>query len=210
MSALATNKKKSSIKESSRYNLESSKKPQKSEKRHILIRSTAMVRQSSAKDEHGDTIPDTAIYTDQQHCPLMKNVFFDTLVANIFHNKHVCKSLVRERLKAACIVNGMSVLESAIWVTSYLEKKMNYLDENTKHKVGIGQSKLHYEHKYIIEKILKIIKNIIDEEVELFALDAEENAEAEEPLTLAATVQAAAVEKKSGPRNYRDSAKLIF
>ena len=173
--------------------------PRASFRQHVLI------RQSSAKDEQGDTIQGTATYTDQEHCPISKNLFFDKLVDKIYGEKDVDEDFVRERLEEAC-AEGVSVLECAIWIKSYLEQKIIYLDENPTLKDGIGQSKLAYQHQYIINRMLELIENIIADEAELIALEAEEDAE-EEPIVDHAA--AAAAGKRRRDRN-DDSEKLIF
>ena len=136
----------------------------------------------------------------------MKNVFFDLLVNRIYVKEYVDEDFVRERLGKAC-TEGVSVLEGAIWVKSYLEQKIIYLDENPTLKVGIGQNKLAYQHKFIIDKMLEFIENIIADEAELIALEAEEDAE--EALVLSDKVHTAAAASGKRRRN-DDCTKLIF
>ena len=177
--------------------------PRASFRQHVLI------RQSSAKNEQGDTIPGTATFTDQEHCPISKNIFFDKLVDKIYGKKDVDEDFVRERLEEAC-TEGVSVLECAIWVKSYLEQKIIYLDENPTLKVGIGQNKLAYQHQYIINRMLELIENIIADEAELIALEAEEDAE-EEAIVLSVKVRAAAAAAGKRRRDRNDDyEKLIF
>lgn len=69
----------------------------------------------------------------------------------------------RKRLRDAC-AHGVCLLQGALWVKKYLEKKIAYLEENPTKKVGIGQSKLNHNHIYIIQKLLEFINNVITEE----------------------------------------------
>jgi len=151
MSAFVSKKK--TIKDSSRFE---SKTVKKSTKRHVSIRDKVEIRQSSAKDEQGDTIPNTAICTDHEHCPFLKMLFFKTL-------EDIDENNVRDNLKAA-FTGDRSILERAIWVISYLEDKKKYLKNHPTHSVSLGPNGLQFQHIFIIEDIIDILENILSEE----------------------------------------------
>ena len=157
MSAFAPKKKKA-IKTPARYE---SKTVNKSTKGHISFRDKVEIRQSSAKDEQGDTIPNTAICTDHEHCPLLKRIFFDTLPEDILKKNNIDKNIVRDKLKAAFTDETK---EDAVWVISYLEDKKKYLIQDKTRKVFLGPHGLQFQHIFIIEKIIEILENIRDEE----------------------------------------------
>ncbi len=208
MSALATDKKRSSMRDGSRY--ENDNPAKKSRKGRILFNPQALVRQSSAKDDEGETIPNTATFIYQPHCLVSKNILFDELVNHIYGKQPFAKDFPRTRLKAS-LQEGVSVLEGAIWTKAYLERKIVFLSKNPTLKVGIGQSKLQHEHIYIIKSILGHIENIIAEEVEKVKEEAEEEAinEEEMPPTASVIAAASASGKRSGRRQH-GSLKLIF
>ena len=123
----------------------------KSKKPRVTFRKKVELRQSSAKDNNGDTIPNTAICTDQDHSPLLKNIFFDTLPNDILNQKNIDVHMIKAKLKAA-IVDDRSLLEGAKWVISYLEDKKDYLKRNQTSKVFLGSNGLQFQHIFIIEK----------------------------------------------------------
>ena len=135
----------------------------KSKKPRITFRKKVELRQSSAKDNNGDTIPNTAICTDQDHSPLLKNVFFDTLPNDILNNINIDEKSVKTKLKAA-LLDDISILEGAKWVISYLENKKDYLKKNQTSKVFLGSNGLQFQHIFIIEQIIEILQKIQREE----------------------------------------------
>lgn len=139
------------------------KKVPKSKKPRVTFRKKVELRQSSAKDDNGDTIPNTAICTDQNHSPLLKNIFFDTLPNDILNKNKIDEKSVKTKLKAA-FVDDISVLEGAKWVISYLENKKDYLKKNQTSKVFLGSNGLQFQHIFIIEKIIEILQKIKREE----------------------------------------------
>lgn len=158
MSSFATGNNKtlkSALKNKSRY---TRKRVTPSTKNHIYIRPKALVRESSAKDVQGNTIP--ATFTVKPHCPIMKNAFFKNIIENF---KVIDEEFIRETLKKECM-DGVSVLQGAEWVKSYLENKIEYLDQNRELQVGIGEYRLAYVHKSNIQKILDLVKNIVKSE----------------------------------------------
>ena len=162
MSSFATRNKKSqplksALKGVSRY---TGKRATSSTKNRINIRPTALVRESSAKDVQGNTIPDTATFTVKPHCPIMKNAFFKYIIKNL---KVIDEEIIRKTLKKECM-DGVSVLQGAECVKSYLEDKIEYLDQNRELKVGIGEYNLAYVHKSIIQKILELVEKIVNSE----------------------------------------------
>ena len=177
MSSFATDKKtsnKSSLRDGSRYTMNT---PATSKKGRISFRPRAMLRQSSAKDENGDTIPGTATLTYKPHCPISKNAFFDKIPDMVNNSDFVDEEIIRKKLEKARM-HGVSVLKGAIWVKSYLEQKIMYLEQNRGLKVGIGQYKLAYVHTFIIQKILELVEKIvISETVHIEKEAAEEAAE---------------------------------
>jgi hypothetical protein len=206
MSALATNKKRSSMRDGSRYD----NPVKKSRKERILLNPQALVRQSSAKNDEGETIPNTATFIHQPHCLVSKIILFDELVNHIYGKQPFAKDFPRTRLKAS-LQEGVSVLEGAIWTKAYLERKIVFLSKNPTLKVGIGQCRLEHEHIYIIKSILGHIENIIAEEVEKVKEEAKEEAINEEEMSLVASASVSAAASSSGKRSGRHgSSKLIF
>ena len=163
----------------------------KSKKPRITFRKKVELRQSSAKDNNGDTIPNTAICTDHDHCPLLKGIFFDTLVEDILKKTNIDNDIVRDKLEAA-FTDHKSILEDAIWVISYLEDKKKYLIQNKTMKTFLGPHCLQFQHIFIIEKIIEILENIRDEEEEK-----------EKPSSICPEVGGCTIA-------YHDSIKLIF
>ena len=155
------------------------------------------VRQRSLQDDDGNSICGTAAFGEDDHCPLSKNIFFDDLVSKIYSKIPFADDYPKKKLKSAC-AEDVDILSCAKWVKKYLECKIAYLEENPEKKVGIGQSKLHHEHIYIIQKLLELIETIIVEEL------------ANTP-RLSATVQAAtAASGKSSGRRLKEDIVLIF
>jgi len=140
-----------------RKTVEDSKKP------HVSICNKVKIRQSSVKNEEGDTIPNTAICTDHEHCPLLKSCFFDTLIDDIYETDidTDLEDLVIQKLEES-FTDHRSISEAAVWVISYLEDRKKYLIENKTRKVLLGPHTLEFKHIFIIEKIIKILENIID------------------------------------------------
>lgn len=102
------------------------------------------------------------------HC--LKTFFFDDLVDKIYgahgtptEETPFDMNYFRKRLQDAC-ADDVCLLQCALWVKEYLEKKIAYLEEYPTEKVGIGQSTLHHNHIYIIQKLLEFINNVITEE----------------------------------------------
>jgi hypothetical protein len=122
------------------------------------------VRQRSLQDDDGNSICGTAAFGEDVHCPLSKNVFFDDLIDKIYGKIPFADDYPKKKLISAC-AEDVDILSCAKWVKKYLECKIAYLEENPKKKVGIGQSKLHHAHIYIIQKLLELIENIIVEEL---------------------------------------------
>lgn len=121
------------------------------------------IRQRSLEDERGNSIPGTETFGEESYCPLSKNTFFDELVNKIYREEEFDKDFPRKKLASACD-EGVSVLEAAEWVKTYLERKLAYLEENPDKKVGIGQNKLQHTHIYIIERLLGIVQGLIEKE----------------------------------------------
>ena len=138
---------------------------EKSNKPRVSICNKVKIRQSSVKNEEGDTIPNTAICTDHEHCPLQKSCFFDTLIDDIWKATDIdtdLEDLVIQKLEES-FTDHRSISEAAVWVISYLEDRKKYLIENKTRKVLLGPHTLKFKHIFIIEKIIEILENIINE-----------------------------------------------
>lgn len=63
------------------------------------------------------------------HCPISKNAFFDKIPDMVNNSDLVDEEIIRKKLEKARM-HGVSVLKGAIWVKSYLETKIMYLEQN--------------------------------------------------------------------------------
>ena len=129
--------------------------------KRLRFRPYVFIRQRSAQDDQGNSIPGTETHTTGPYAPVRKKEFFAGNMVDVpLAHKDLSDAFVAQRL-ATTAADGETPKSAAEWLVTYLLAKKHALLTNPATKVGLGNSKLGYAHIYIMDAILAALQRFL-------------------------------------------------